>query len=176
MNKDVSRISRARLDRFFVGLHTKATEKKRWVEIGHFIQGFDLFLRRVTEQNGLQGEESDGLGYLPEGSSEPAQNDTGAFAAYKQYMNGKRPVAMLIGDKLLLFDFEKRLDETFNDNRLTMSTSTRYNDFLKSETKFTGWVPNFEMYKVSDLKLNSGQLTHKNLTPAADLGSVTTAI
>jgi hypothetical protein len=156
MTKNIGNIDRHRLQRFFVGTHTDLKPAPEvWYEMGHFIEGFELKAKRVSEKDGKLRFRTMGLGCIVEGSCEPAQNKISDYQFYLSKMNETRNVAMLCNDdELTIFRLARQPDGTYDDNRISMLTSGGYGSVMqKAYTNFSGWVMYYEKFRVKNVQL-----------------------
>ena len=156
MTKSIGNIDRHRLQRFFVGIHDEIKPAPEvWYEMGHFIEGFELKAKRLSEKDGKLRFRTQNLGCSIEGSCEPAQNKISDYQFYLTRMNEVKNIAMLINDdELIVFRLAKQSDGTWDDNRISMLTSGGYGNVMqKAYTDFSGWVKYYEKFRVSNLQL-----------------------
>jgi hypothetical protein len=168
--KSVANISQERLQRLFVGTQDELNPAEKWYEAGHFIQGFELIAKRVTQTDGRLRERSAGLGRRIEGSCVPAQNAISDYRFYEKLFNGTRSVALLVGtDMLWLFRLQSSSGVVLGDNRIEIVTDIGYGETRSlAQTSFSGWVPSLELYRVKSLELNGTSLrftTLESLSP-----------
>jgi len=152
--------------RMFVSTH-EAGAAERWYEVGHLVAGLSFWLRKVRQTNGQLRQIAEGLGFKIEGSAEPAQNDIEAYRFYTKIFNGVRGLAFLCSDdddsgKLWLFRQKTVGGIGTDDCRVAIVTELGYESPRQSAaTEFSGWIPSFEMYRVSSLTLNGIRLSYK---------------
>ena len=159
IGKAPGRIKFDRLSRFFV-TDNAAGQTEAWREMGHFAQGVDNKIKRVSQKDGRANFTGEKLGWLVSGTYEPSQNEPKDYDFYEQYMNGKLGVAMLTGDQLWLFRIRPLGANKFEDNRISLLTYPAYGKTYRNGAgEFSGFIRNYEFYTVKDFSVTTrGQM------------------
>lgn len=159
IGKVPQRIKFDRLSRFFVTAN-EAGQTESWHETGHFAQGVDFKLNRLFEKNGSNQFTGVVLGWDVQGTFEPSQNEIIDYQFYEQWLNGKRGVAMLMGNMLWLFRIRPLAANKFEDNRISLMTHPAYGKTYRNGAgEISGFIKNFEMITVKDFAVTTnGQM------------------
>src|SRR5688572_22671753 len=98
--KHINSVLRVRMTRAFTGTFGTNTRTERWVETGHYLEGFRLMLEEIFENDGDGHVTQQGLpcGYLPDGNAIPSQNVIDDYVFYNTHFRGKKSLAFLAGD------------------------------------------------------------------------------
>jgi hypothetical protein len=161
---DLNRVDFARMDRMFVSGHGPDNPRSEyWREVGHWLEGFELRLKRVREIGPkLRYRNLRNLGRIIEGRGEPLQNRVIDYQRQASLLNGDKNVAMLCGDQLWFFGMTYLGGNKWRDNRISLITEEGYTSPMqKSFTEFTGYVREVKIYEIKDLRLVNGQLSYK---------------
>lgn len=147
--------------RTFIGTHG-LTKSEQWSEAGHFIEGVDLELTEIHEEDG-DGGYGEFCGYDPKGSAEYAQNKIGDYDYAFSTLRGKRNIALLMGDQMWFFRAVPGRDGWI-DNRISIFVNPRpvNSTMQRTELSFGGCIDGWEMVQidVKSLKITSGQLRY----------------
>jgi hypothetical protein len=170
MPKDLNRIELVRLDRVFIGTHSaKSTMREQWHEAGHWYDGFQFLIDRLTDVDGSLAH-SDGLGFRITGNGQPAQNTFVDLDFIDSVMNGKRNVALLVGQKLFLFRLIKVPGYRWLDNRLSIKSNITYDSHrIQGQTEFSRWRKCYERHLVKNVRIQGGRLMYDKLTKSSGL-------
>ncbi len=162
MGKDLTRVRRKRIQRFFRGAHGPGKPSPSWLETGHFIQGVSIVLKRQYEVDGDGNIAETNCGWEPEGTLQPAQTTVKDFRFHLSFFTGKRPTAFLTGDdQLWLFDYTDNGRKGFTDNRLSIVTDPGYESPREAAmAKVIGWIPGFQVYKVKNFQLVGNKMIY----------------
>lgn len=168
-NKNIQRYKRIKLQRMFIGTYAPTSRNERWSETGNFFRGVSLILDKIYEVDGLEHVAEGFCGYLAGGSAQPSQNMVEDLSFNRQFLSGKRPVAMLCGDsQLWLFRPKLVNSKKFIDRRLSMKVRMGYDGQRPTSfVEFSGWIPDFEVLEISDFKFEGGKLSYKTIRSLA---------
>lgn len=158
--KDVIRIRLKRLDRWFSGrFDDKFPSRENWSEGGHFLQGVEIDLNSINEQDGMK-RFLKRLGYMVDGEFEHVQSTLADFRGYT-VLNGTMNFAFLCYDQLHIFR-AKLVEGKVVDNRISFQTSgPSYGESReRAVSKVSGLITGLEVYKVDPktVKVASGRL------------------
>lgn len=157
MKQDITNIRFDRLSRFFTGSRASLAAAERWTEIGDFVEGVSLRLRRVRKKDGRLRFRI--YGFAVEGQMEPAQNTTDDYQAYNLLLNGTKNIAFLAGDQLWMFRLRDTGRKQTQDNRLSVVCDPGYGSTMqKAFAEISGFVKSYELYTVKDFKLTAGKM------------------
>lgn len=162
MATDLNKIRRKRLKRMFVGEHGPTKTSESWLEVGHFIQGVSVQLKRLVELDGNNHVAEANCGWDPEGTLQPGQTTVSDFRFNIGKFTGKRPVAWLCGDdQLWVFDYKKVSKTEVIDNRISIISDVGYDSPAEAcFARVQGWIPGFQIYRVKDFKLVGNKLSY----------------
>lgn len=162
MAKDLTRIRRKRLTRMFAGEHGPTKSSESWQEIGHFIRGVSIQLKRLVELNGNNHVAESNCGWDAEGTLQPGQTTIADFRIAIGRFTGKRPLAWLCGeDQLWVFNYRKLSSKEAIDMRLSVISDLGYDSPREAcFARVQGWIPTFQIFKVKDFKLLGNKLSY----------------
>jgi hypothetical protein len=153
--KNIARIGRERLTRVFIGTHSqKVSGYETWFELGHFYEGVESRIRKITEKNGVL-RELDAECFVLEWTGELAQNTLEDLDLY-EFLNGpERNVALLTGNKLRLFRMGERTTGNWFDNRVSVTIEEGYSRQDKSYIRIGGFIWGYEIAYVKSVAIVS---------------------
>lgn len=176
-NKNISRYKRIKLQRMFIGTNPPNNRNERWTETGNFFRGVSLILEKVYEMDGAEHVAEGNCGYLAGGSAQPSQNMIEDLSFNRQFLSGKRSIALLCGDsQLWLFRPKLINSKKIIDRRLSMKIRLGYDTQRPTSfVEFSGWIPEFEILEIENFKFEGGKLTYKltrSMIADSSIGSV----